>query len=84
MTYASQLHIAVVEIDRDTFDSQGFSTMLRWTTAARSSTPPIVEGQVYGATAHGIGAALMENLRVRRRREHADQHLQRLHPDHRR
>ena len=23
--------------------------------------PPIVEGQVYGATAHGIGAALLEN-----------------------
>ena len=34
--------------------------MSRLMTAARSSIRPIVEGQVYGATAHGIGAALME------------------------
>ena len=34
LTYASQLHIAVVEIDRDTFIPQ-FSITWRWTIAAR-------------------------------------------------
>jgi len=60
LTYASQLHIAVVEVDRDTFIPQ----ILDYVAVDDCGTvinPPIVEGQVYGATAHGIGAALMEN-----------------------
>ncbi len=60
LTYASQLHIAVVEIDRDTF----IPKILDYVAVDDCGTvinPPIVEGQVYGATAHGIGAALMEN-----------------------
>ena len=59
LTYASQLHIAVVEIDRDTF----IPKILDYVAVDDCGTvinPPIVEGQVYGATAHGIGAALME------------------------
>jgi len=59
MTYASQLHIAVIEIDRDTFVPK----ILDYVAVDDCGTvinPPIVEGQVYGATAHGIGAALME------------------------
>ena len=59
MTYASQLHIAVVEIPRDTF----IPRILDYVAVDDCGTvinPPIVEGQVYGATAHGIGAALME------------------------
>jgi CO/xanthine dehydrogenase Mo-binding subunit len=59
LTYASQLHIAVVEIDRDTF----IPRILDYVAVDDCGTvinPPIVEGQVYGATAHGIGAALME------------------------
>ena len=60
LTYASQLHMAVVEIDRDTF----IPRILDYVAIDDCGTvinPPIVEGQVYGATAHGIGAALMEN-----------------------
>jgi 2-furoyl-CoA dehydrogenase large subunit len=60
LTYASQLHIAVVEVDRDTF----IPHILDYVAVDDCGTvinPPIVEGQVYGATAHGIGAALMEN-----------------------
>ena len=60
LTYASQLHIAVVEIDPDTF----IPKILDYVAVDDCGTvinPPIVEGQVYGATAHGIGAALMEN-----------------------
>jgi CO/xanthine dehydrogenase Mo-binding subunit len=59
LTYASQLHIAVVEIDRETF----IPKILDYVAVDDCGTvinPPIVEGQVYGATAHGIGAALME------------------------
>lgn len=60
MTYASQLHIAVVEIDPETF----IPKILDYAAVDDCGTvinPPIVEGQVYGATAHGIGAALLEN-----------------------
>jgi CO/xanthine dehydrogenase Mo-binding subunit len=60
LTYASQLHIAVIEIERDTF----IPRILDYVAVDDCGTvinPAIVEGQVYGATAHGIGAALMEN-----------------------
>jgi len=60
MTYASQLHIAVVEVNRETY----IPKILDYVAIDDCGTvinPPIVEGQVYGATAHGIGAALMEN-----------------------
>ena len=60
MTYASQLHVAVVEIDAETF----IPTILDYVAVDDCGTvinPGIVEGQVYGATAHGIGAALLEN-----------------------
>ena len=60
LTYASQLHIAVIEIERDTF----IPRILDYAAVDDCGTvinPPIVEGQVYGATAHGIGAALLEN-----------------------
>jgi 2-furoyl-CoA dehydrogenase large subunit len=60
MTYAAQLHIAVVEIDGETF----IPKILDYVAVDDCGTvinPRIVEGQVYGATAHGIGAALFEN-----------------------
>jgi len=60
LTYASQLHIAVVEIDRDTFIPR-ILDYVAVDDCGKVINPPIVEGQVYGATAHGIGAALMEN-----------------------
>jgi CO/xanthine dehydrogenase Mo-binding subunit len=60
LTYSAQLHIAVVEIERDTF----IPRILDYAAVddcGKVINPPIVQGQVYGATAHGIGAALMEN-----------------------
>jgi 2-furoyl-CoA dehydrogenase large subunit len=60
LTYSSQLHIAVIEIDRQTY----IPKILDYAAVDDCGTvinPMIVEGQVHGATAHGIGAALMEN-----------------------
>jgi len=60
LTYAAQLHIAVIEVDRETFQPK----ILAYTAVddcGRVINPAIVEGQVYGATAHGIGASLMES-----------------------
>jgi 2-furoyl-CoA dehydrogenase large subunit len=60
LTYASQLHIAVAEIDRDTFIPH-ILDYVAVDDCGKVINPRIVEGQVYGATAHGIGAALMES-----------------------
>ena len=60
LTYAAQLHIAVMEVDRETYQPK----ILAYAAVDDCGTkinPLIVEGQVHGATAHGIGAALMEN-----------------------
>jgi len=60
LTYASQLHIAVIEVDRETFQPK----ILAYAAVDDCGTqmnPRIVAGQVHGATAHGIGAALMES-----------------------
>ena len=60
LTYSSQLHIAVIEINPETFVPK----ILEYAAVDDCGTvinPMIVEGQVHGATAHGIGAALMES-----------------------
>jgi CO/xanthine dehydrogenase Mo-binding subunit len=59
LTYAAQLHIAVIEVDRETFQPK-ILAYAAVDDCGRVINPAIVEGQVYGATAHGIGAALME------------------------
>ncbi len=59
LTYSSQLHIAVVEIEPGTYNPK----VLDYAAVDDCGTvinPRIVEGQVHGATAHGIGGALME------------------------
>jgi 2-furoyl-CoA dehydrogenase large subunit len=60
LTYSAQLHIAVVEVDRETYQPKivAYATV---EDCGRAINPMIVEGQVHGATAHGIGAAIMEN-----------------------
>ena len=60
LTYSSQLHIAVIEVDRDTFVPK-ILDYVAVEDCGVAINPRIVEGQVYGATAHAIGAALMEN-----------------------
>ena len=61
LTYASQLHIAVMEVDRDTCHPK----VLDYVAIDDCGTvinPQIVQGQVAGATCHGIGAAMMESF----------------------
>ena len=59
LTYAAQLHMAVIEIDRETFQPK-ILAYAAVDDCGKTMNPMIVEGQVHGATAHGIGAALME------------------------
>ncbi|MFZ0044112.1 MAG: xanthine dehydrogenase family protein molybdopterin-binding subunit [Solirubrobacteraceae bacterium] len=59
LTYAVQIHACVVELDEET----GQVRILDYGAVddcGRRINPQIVEGQVHGATAHGIGAALYE------------------------
>jgi 2-furoyl-CoA dehydrogenase large subunit len=59
--FASAAHIAVVEVDPETFEVK----VLRYVVVhdcGRQINPGIVEGQVHGATAHGIAAALFEEF----------------------
>ncbi|MCD6728094.1 MAG: xanthine dehydrogenase family protein molybdopterin-binding subunit [Solirubrobacteraceae bacterium] len=59
LTYASQTHVCVLEIDEET----GHVEILDYAVAddcGRVINPMIVDGQVHGATALGIGAALFE------------------------
>jgi len=61
LTYASQIHVCVVEID----DETGVTTVLDYAIVDECGTPinpQIIEGQVHGAAAHGIAAVLQETL----------------------
>lgn len=61
MTFASGVHAAVVEVDVDT----GGIRILRYVVVhdcGRMVNPRIVEGQVLGGLAQGIGGALLERL----------------------
>ena len=61
LTYSTQTHAAVIEVDEET----GKVKILDYAVVDDCGTrinPMIVEGQVHGATAHGIGAALRENF----------------------
>jgi 2-furoyl-CoA dehydrogenase large subunit len=61
LTYASQIHACVLEIDEET----GAVSILRYAAVDDCGTPinpMIIQGQVHGATAHGISAALFEHF----------------------
>ena len=61
-TFANATHLCMVEIDPET----GLSTILRYVVAedcGKLINPTIVDGQVHGAVAQGIGGALYEDLR---------------------
>ncbi|MGH9774390.1 MAG: xanthine dehydrogenase family protein molybdopterin-binding subunit [Candidatus Acidiferrales bacterium] len=62
LTYAAQLHVAVIEVERETLQPK-ILAYAAVDDCGRTMNPMIVEGQVHGATAHGIGAALMEDCR---------------------
>lgn len=60
-TYANGAHVAVVEIDPQT----GFAKILRYAVVhdcGRVINPMIIDGQIHGGVAHGIGDSLFENL----------------------
>ncbi|MGH3009040.1 MAG: xanthine dehydrogenase family protein molybdopterin-binding subunit [Gaiellaceae bacterium] len=59
LTYAAQLHVAVIEIDPET----GYYEIVDYAAVddcGKRINPQIVEGQVMGATAQAIGAAIHE------------------------
>ncbi len=59
LTYATQIHAAVIEVDRET----GVVEVVDYAAVDDCGTrihPQIVEGQVHGATAHALGAAIHE------------------------
>jgi aerobic carbon-monoxide dehydrogenase large subunit len=61
VTYASAVHVAVVEVDVET----GRVTLVRYVVAhdcGRVVNPIIVEGQVHGGVAQGVGGGLGEDL----------------------
>jgi 2-furoyl-CoA dehydrogenase large subunit len=61
LTYATQIHAAVVEIDPETGHVELVDHAAVDDCGIRIH-PQIVEGQVHGATVHGIGAALHETF----------------------
>ena len=61
LTYATQIHACIVEIDPET----GVTEVVDYAAVDDCGVrinPQIVEGQVMGATAHAIGAALWESF----------------------
>ncbi len=61
LTYATQIHACVVEIDPETGEVEIVDYAAVDDCGTRIN-PQIVEGQVHGATAHAIGAALHETF----------------------
>jgi 2-furoyl-CoA dehydrogenase large subunit len=61
LTYATQIHVAVIEIDPETgaYDIVGYAAV---DDCGNRINPQIVEGQVMGATAHALGAATHEHF----------------------
>jgi carbon-monoxide dehydrogenase large subunit len=62
VTYASAVHVAVVEVDVET----GAVRLLRYVVAhdcGRVVNPMIVEGQIHGGVAQGIGGGFLEEIR---------------------
>lgn len=60
-TYGFLTDVVVVEIDPDTYDIK----IVDYTTihdSGRILNPMLVDGQIYGATAHGIGGAFFEEF----------------------
>lgn len=61
LTYSIQAHATVVELDPET----GKFKLLKYAIVddcGKQINPMIVEGQVHGAAAHGIGASMYENF----------------------
>ena len=77
LTYAAQIHVAVIEIDPETgyYDIVDYAAV---DDCGKRINPQIVEGQVMGATAQALGAVDARAVRLRRGRQPADAELLRL------
>src|SRR5213594_2258787 len=61
VTFASAVHVAIVDVDRDT----GAVKLVRYVVAhdcGKVINPIIVDGQVHGGVAQGVGGALFEDM----------------------
>ncbi|AKA49200.1 hypothetical protein IX51_08900 [uncultured archaeon] len=61
MTYPNSAHVALIEVDRET----GIISILKYFVVhdiGNVINPQIVQGQLHGGVAHGIGVALMEDF----------------------
>ncbi len=61
VTYTSAVHVAVVDVDPET----GAVTLLRYVVSHDCGTiinPVIVEGQIHGGVAQGVGGGLLEEM----------------------
>src|SRR5439155_717651 len=61
VTFASAVHVAVVDVDRET----GAVKLVRYVVAhdcGKVINPIIVDGQVHGGVAQGVGGALFEDM----------------------
>jgi len=65
LTYATQMHACVVEVDIETGQMQ-ILDYAAVDDCGKRINPMLVEGQVHGAAGHGIGAALYETLTYNR------------------
>ncbi len=77
MNYPYGVHVAMVRLDRDT----GHVEIERYLIAydiGRAVNPMLVEGQIAGGFAQGIGGALFEEFTYDERGEPHDRHLRRL------
>ena len=77
LTYCNGTHVCEAEVDAET----GAVRLMRYVVvhdSGRIINPMIVDGQVMGAVAHGIGATLYEWMRFDARRPAADRDLRRL------
>ncbi len=61
LTYATQIHVAMVEIDKETgaYEIVDYAAV---DDCGKRIHPQIVEGQVHGATAQALGAAMYETF----------------------
>ena len=70
-TYPFGCHIAMLEVDRETGEPR-LLKMVAVDDAGHLINPLIVEGQIHGGLAQGIGQAMIEEVAYRRRRPAAD------------
>ncbi len=61
LTYASQVHVAVVEVEQDTYNLR-IHDYAAVDDCGKVISHEIVRGQVLGSAAHGLGAALLETF----------------------